>query len=75
MLCKNNMANLDYKSKKNNTKHIFPSFLFFLFGITKTTYTKMNKCYAMQILKKKIEKTKNKKQNKTKTAKKNGYKE
>ena len=35
----------------------------------------MHKCYAMQILKKKIEKTKNKKQNKTKTAKKNGYKE
>ena len=44
------MANLDYKSKKNNTKHIFPSFLF-LFGITKTTYHEMHECYAMQILK------------------------
>ena len=44
------MAKLDYKSKKNNTKHIFPSFLF-LFGITKTTYHEMHECYAMQILK------------------------
>ena len=44
------MANLDYKSKKNNTKHIFPSFLF-LFGITKTTYHEMHECYVMQILK------------------------
>ena len=49
------MTNLDYKSKINNTKHIFPSFLFyflfFLKGITKTTYHEMHECYAMQILK------------------------
>ena len=53
MLCKDSMANIDYKSKINNTKHIFPSFLFFFFkkGITKTTYHEMHECYAMQILK------------------------
>ena len=52
------MASLDYKSKKNNAKHVFPSFpLFYLFifyflkGITKTTYHEMHECYAMQILK------------------------
>ena len=27
MLCKDNMANLDFKSKKNNAKHIFLPFL------------------------------------------------
>ena len=60
MLCKNNMASLDYKSKKNKAKHIFPSFPFiylflflFLKGVTKTTYHEMHECYAMQILKKK----------------------
>ena len=32
MLCKDNMANLDFKFKKNNAKIIFPSFSsFFLF--------------------------------------------
>ena len=66
MLCKDNVVNLDYKSKKNNAKHIFPSFsfLFFFFilkKITKATYHEMHKCYAMQILKKiKKQKTKNK---------------
>ena len=60
MLCKDNVVNLDYKSKKNNAKHIFPSFsfLFFYFfilkKITKATYHEMHECYAMQILKKKI---------------------
>ena len=58
MLCKDNMAKLDYKSKKNNTKHIFPSFLPFFKkrkkkrkrkkkGVTKTTYHEMHECYAM----------------------------
>ena len=54
MLCKNNMANLDYKSKINNTKHVFPSspfiYLLFLFK-KKKTYHEMHECYAMQILK------------------------
>ena len=65
MLCKDNMVNLDYKSKNNNTKHIFPSFPFiylflflFLKGVTKTTYREMHECYAMQILKKKKKKAK-----------------
>ena len=33
MLCKDDMASLDFKSKKNNAKHIFPSFssIFFFF--------------------------------------------
>jgi len=33
MLCKDQMANLDYKSKLYDTKHIFPSFFlkFFIF--------------------------------------------
>ena len=51
------MANLDYKSKKNKAKHVFPSFPFiylflflFLKGVTKTTYREMHECYAMQIL-------------------------
>ena len=70
MLCKNNMANLDYKSKKNNAKHIFPSFFsfffkkFFLKRITKTTYHEMHECYAMKVLKNK----------ENKTIKKNGHK-
>ena len=58
MLCKDNIASLDYKSKRNNAKHIFPSFPFFFYffilfikGITKTTYHEMHECYAMQILK------------------------
>ena len=55
------MASLDYKSKGNNAKHIFPSITLFLKkknlkGITKTTYHKMHECYAMQILKKKKKK-------------------
>ena len=66
MLCKDNMANLDYKSKKNNAKHIFPSFsfLFFIFyflflkGITKTTHHEMYECYAMKILKTKTKNSK-----------------
>ena len=60
------MASLDYKSKKNKAKHIFPSFPFiylflflFLKGVTKTTYREMHECYAMQIL---IIKKKKKKQ-------------
>ena len=57
MLCKDNMVILDYKSKKNNAKHVFPSFplFYFLFlkGITKTTNHEMHECYAIQILKKK----------------------
>ena len=59
MLCKDNMVNLDYKSKKTNAKHIFPSFsfLFFYFfilkKITKATYHEMHECYVMQILKEK----------------------
>ena len=54
------MASLDFKSKKINAKHIFPSFPFmylflflFLKGVTKTTSREMHECYAMQILKKK----------------------
>ena len=31
MLCKDNMANLDFKFKKNNAKLIFPSFSSFIF--------------------------------------------
>ena len=54
MLCKDNMASLDYKSKKNNAKHIFPLiYLFFLKKITKHLIMKcMNamEC-GMQILK------------------------
>ena len=68
MLCKDNMANFDYKSKIYNTKHIFPSsfYFFILKGITKTTYHEMHEYYAMQILKT---------QKKTKQQKKNGHKE
>ena len=57
MLCKDNMATLDYKSKKNNAKHICPSsFSFFFFFLifeknNKTPYNEMHECYAMQILK------------------------
>ena len=54
MLCKDNMANLNYKSKNNNAKHIFPPpppFYFILKRITKTTYHEMRECYVMQILK------------------------
>ena len=56
MLYKNNMANLDNKSKKNNAKHIFPSFFLFFFFFffeknNKTPYHGMHECYAMQILK------------------------
>ena len=51
------MASLDYKSKGNNAKHIFPSITLFLKknlkGIRKTTYHEMHECYAMQIQKKK----------------------
>ena len=72
MLCKDNVANLDFKSKKNNAKHIFPSFSFFFFNfiylffvfffkeLTKKTLHEMHECYALQILK---------------TKKKNGHKE
>ena len=71
MLCKDNMASLDYKSKKNNAKHIFPSFysFFFIFYLkkkkkdNKTPYHEMHECYGMQILKTKT------------TAKKNDHKE
>ena len=64
MLCKNNMASLDYKSKKNNAKHIFPSFPFFIFylfikGIIKKTYYEMHEYYAMQILETKKKKKTN----------------
>ena len=58
MICKDNMASLDYKSKKKYYKTHF-SFLFiylfiiFLKRITKTTYHEMHEWYAMQILKKK----------------------
>ena len=59
------MANLDFKFKIYNTKHIFPSFFFFflkkkkknLKGITKTTHHEMHECYAVQILKAKREQT------------------
>ena len=48
------MASLDYKSKGNNAKHIFPSITLFLKknlkGIRKTTYHEMHECYVMQIL-------------------------
>ena len=67
MLCKDNMANLNYKSKNNNTKHIFPSFFFlylFLKG-NKITYHEMHECYAIQILESK----------KTKHQKEKGHKE
>ena len=62
MLCKDNMASLDYKSKKNNAKHIFPSFLFYFifFKGNKTTYHEMHECYAMQILKTKKQNSKRK---------------
>ena len=66
MLCKDNMASLDYKSKKNNAKHIFHSFspffiiYYFLKRITKTTYHEMHECYAMQILELKKKKSKSK---------------
>ena len=58
MICKDNIASLDYKSKKKYCKTHF-SFLFiylfiiFLKRITKTTYHEMHEWYAMQILKKK----------------------
>ena len=58
MICKDNMASLDYKSKKKYCKTHF-SFLFiylfiiFLKRITKKTYHEMHEWYAMQILKKK----------------------
>ena len=54
MLCKDNMVNLDYKSKENDVKHIFPFFppFFKNKGKTKTTYREMHECYVMQILKK-----------------------
>ena len=61
MLCKDNMASLDYKSKINNAKHIFPSSPpppFLIKGITKTTYHEMHECYAMQILKTKNKRAK-----------------
>ena len=63
MLCKDNMASLDYKSKKNNAKHIFPTFPpFFNFFIfkknNKTPYHEIHECYAMQILKTKNKTTK-----------------
>ena len=71
MLCKDNMVNVDYKSKKNNANTFFLSFPFFLkiFFIkrnNKNTYHEMHKCYAMQILKQKETK---------KTATKKGHKE
>ena len=68
MLCKDNIANLDYKSKIYNTKTLFSFLLLFfiLKGIAKTTYNEMHECYAMQILEK---------QRETKTTKKNGHKE
>ena len=31
MLCKDNIANLNFKSKKNNAKHIFLPFSSFIF--------------------------------------------
>ena len=59
MLCKDNMASLDYKSKKNNAKHIFP--LIYLFFKKKITKHLIMKCMnamecGMQILKKKKKK-------------------
>ena len=61
MLCKDKMANLDYKSKRYDTKHIFPLFLFlFSKEIAKKTYLEMHECYAMQILKKKQQKNSHK---------------
>ena len=70
MLCKNNMASLDYKSKKNNAKHIFPSFPFFIFylfikGIIKKTYYEMHEYYEMQILETTTTKKKKKKSKRT----------
>ena len=71
MLCKDNMTNFDYKSKKimQNTffLHFPPFYFYFLFLniITKTIYHEMHECYAMQILKIK----------KTKTTKKHDHKE
>ena len=65
MLCKDNMANLDFKSKKNKAKHIFPSFSLNKKKLTKKTQHEMHECYAMQILKTK----------KTKTIKMKGHKE
>ena len=69
MLCKDNMANLDFKSKKNNAKQIFPSFsssFFFFFLIfeknNKTPYREMHECYGMKILKKKRNKKKKSKE-------------
>ena len=76
MLCKDKLANLDFKSKKimqNTFFFPFPLFLFFYFfyfffyffffleRITKTTYHEMHECYAMKILKK-SKKTKQKQQ-------------
>ena len=57
------MANIDYKSKKNTAKHIFPSFsnifsfIIILKRITKTTYHEIHGCYAMQILEQKENKS------------------
>ena len=56
MLCKDNIVKFDYKSKKNNAKHIFLFlflflFLFFIFKKKKKTYLEMHECYAMKILK------------------------
>ena len=58
MICKDNMASLDYKSKKKYCKtHFYFLFIYlfiiFLKRITKTTYHEMHEWYAMQILKKK----------------------
>ena len=66
------MASLDYKSKKNNAKHIFP--LIYLFFKKKITKHLIMKCMnamecVMQILKTKTNK------NKKKKAQKNGHKE
>ena len=65
MLFKDKLANLDFKSKTNNAKHIllpFSSFIYlFLFKeLTKTTQNEMHECYAMQILEKNKENKNNK---------------
>ena len=75
MLCKDNMTNHDFKTKKNIAKHIFlPFYTFFFFffkkkKITKATEYGMYECYATQILEEKQRKKKEKKK------KKNGHKE
>ena len=68
MLCKNKLTNLDFKSKKNNAKHILLPFSFFYLFFNfkkkkqKQSQNEMHECYAMQILETKNKEDKNNKE-------------